>query len=106
MVGNDPRVSPIGEPRAEISGKNFFQGGGGNDTFDGSLGADTFDGGDGSDWVTYETRVSPRERHARRRADDGNAVLDIETNPNAEAPQRENIMPNVENVIGGAGTTT
>ena len=31
------------------------------------------------------------------------AVLEIENNPNTEAPQRENIMPNIENVIGGNG---
>ena len=102
MVGNDPRVSPIGEPRGEIIGKNHFQGGGGNDIFDGGLGADTFDGGNGSDWVTYQSRVNPVNGTLDGAADDGNAALDVEISNN-EAPQRENIMPNVENVIGGAG---
>jgi Ca2+-binding RTX toxin-like protein len=103
LVGNDPRVSPIGEPRGEISGKNILEGGGGNDILDGRLGADTFDGGDGSDWVTYASRVSPVNGTLDGAADDGNAVLDVDTT-DSEAPQRENILPNVENVIGGAGS--
>jgi Ca2+-binding RTX toxin-like protein len=103
MVGNDPRVSPIGEPRGEVLGKNFFQGGAGNDTFDGGLGADTFDGEAGVDTVSYASRTSSVNATLDGSADDGNAALDTELNPDVEAPKRENIMPSVENVIGGAG---
>ena len=103
MVGNDPRISPIREPRGEISGKNVFEGGAGNDTFDGGLGADTFDGGDGSDTGHLRMPCEPGERHARRRSRRRKRRARCRDNPNTEAPQRENIMPNVENVIGGAG---
>ncbi len=112
LLGNDPRLSPIFEPRAGISGKNVFWGGPGNDLFDGGRGPDKFFGETGTDTVTYAGidadratsvgRTEPIRATLDETADDGNEVSDVDrTNP--EAPQFEVIQPGVEHVIGGSG---
>ena len=69
---------------------------GGSDELDGGLGNDTLDGGTGSDTVTYESRTAPV------RIDLSFKIGGL-TGGEIAANERDGILANVENAIGGEG---
>jgi Ca2+-binding RTX toxin-like protein len=88
--GNDLISAGSGIP---ITGykPNVLEGGSGNDTLIGSFGADVFQGDSGIDTADYSSRTD-------------NLTLHIDGQPDSGAPgEGDQIMGDVENVIGGAG---
>jgi Ca2+-binding RTX toxin-like protein len=72
-------------------GNDTLMGGAGDDTLDGGPGADVMFGGPGNDTVTYASRRNAVFASIDNRANDG------------ELGERDNIMNDVENLIGGWG---
>jgi Ca2+-binding RTX toxin-like protein len=82
-------------------GNDNMNGNAGNDTMNGGPGADNFNGGEGNDLATYADRSLGVVVTLDNVANDG-------TPANAELPEgeRDNVMGNVERVIGGRGNDT
>ena len=72
------------------AGRDLLLGRDGNDTLDGGSGPDVMDGGDGTDTVSYEGRPGKVTVTLDGVANDG------------EAGEGDNVMPNVENIVGGS----
>ncbi len=99
LVGNDPDALYGRGPRVEPAGENVLNGGGGNDVLDGSLGGDVLIGGDGLfDAASYEGRADAVTATLDGAANDGSA-RDLNPANNVS----DQIMPDVEGVIGGNG---
>ena len=93
----DPTVF---DNRSGQEGAGVISGGPGNDTLNGKQDADTLFGGDGVDTVTYANRTSPvRGTIGDDLNDDGD-----ETDVNDLTSRGDNIGPDVERVISGAGS--
>jgi Ca2+-binding RTX toxin-like protein len=75
-------------------GDGILDGGGGDDTLDGGGGADTLIGGDGNDTASYATRSAA-------------VTVDLSTPfGDGEAGENDNVVGDVENVVGGSGNDT
>ncbi len=84
---------------SNASSLEYLAGAGGADTLDGRKGPDVLNGGDGNDTATYATRVIATEGvtvDLDNTPDDGNGA-------DGPAGARDTVMPNVENLTGGAG---
>jgi Ca2+-binding RTX toxin-like protein len=101
LFGNDPDPLYGQGPRVEPQGMNTLSGGGGDDLLDGGLGADVYEGGEGFDAVSYETRTEDVQASVDGAANDGSA-LDV----NPKSNDSDQIEPDVEDLIGGAGDDT
>ena len=77
-----------------MSGNDTMNGAGGDDEMYGSSGADVFNGGAGSDTATYVYTSSPVMVDLDGVADDG------------PASDNDNVMPDVERLVGGDGNDT
>ena len=96
LTGADPVSGDDG--REELLGRqgdDFLDGRGGDDTFDGGAGADSFAGGHGTDTVSYRLRTTPVVVDVDAVADDGDAG-------DGPAGARDNVLNDVETLIGGS----
>jgi hypothetical protein len=89
LNGQDGNDSLLGGP-----GNDTLNGGGGNDTLRGYTGRDILIGGTGVDTADYSTKEVAVKVDLDGVADDG------------VANEADNVMPDVENVAGGAGNDT
>jgi Ca2+-binding RTX toxin-like protein len=95
----DQTLVPCIGPKVEPRGANRLVGGAGKDVLDGLGGPDVLEGGSGSDTATYADRTEPIVGTIDGAADDG-GTSDI----NPLSQKHDNIMSDVENVIGGSGS--
>jgi hypothetical protein len=86
LVGADGPDDLIGGP-----GRDILLGGRGNDRLDGGLGADYLSGESEKDTVTYEDRTNPVF-----------VTLDGDAN-DGEKGEGDNVLPDVEEILGGFG---
>jgi Ca2+-binding RTX toxin-like protein len=84
LIGAD-----AGDDLSGGAGKDLLLGEDGNDMLDGGTGPDVMDGGDGTDTVSYDGRP-----------DKVTVTLDGVAN-DGETGEGDNVMPNVENIVGG-----
>jgi Ca2+-binding RTX toxin-like protein len=98
LIGNDVDALYGQSPRIEPQGVNTLEGGEGNDRLDGGLGPDVLDGGAGTDAVSYEGRAEGVAASIDGAANDGSAA-----DRDAESNQTDQIMPSIEDLIGGNG---
>ncbi len=98
LIGNNPDALYGLGPRAEPSGENVINGGGGNDLMDGGLGPDTYIGGAGLDAVSYEGRNDDIAASLDGAANDGSAL-----DRYAPSGMTDEITGDVEDLIGGSG---
>jgi Ca2+-binding RTX toxin-like protein len=98
IYGNDPDALYGQGPRVEPQGENVLEGGGGNDLLDGGLGPDTYKGGAGFDAVSYEGRTEAVMASLDGSANDGSA-----RDENTRNNQTDQILADVEDLIGGDG---
>jgi Ca2+-binding RTX toxin-like protein len=96
LVGSDPFFAY--DQELARTGQNRLRGGPGDDTLDGKLGPDVLQGDGGTDTLTYGDRTGSVTATIDGAADDGGAE-DIDP----ISLRRDNILDDVENVIGGAG---
>ncbi|WP_372791039.1 calcium-binding protein, partial [Paraconexibacter sp.] len=104
-VGDDVEWVTGGQAADVLVGSpadNILRGSTGNDTLDGGAGADSLGGGAGTDTVTYAGRGIPVAVDIDGNADDGSST-------DAAAggvTSRDDVMTDVERVIGGTGADT
>jgi len=98
LTGNDTDPLYGQGPRVEPTGENRLEGGGGDDLLDGGTGPDVLDGGTGVDTVTYALRAEGVAASIDAAANDGSS-LDF----NSRSLNSDQVEPDVENIIGGAG---
>ena len=90
-AGNDTLIGGAG--RDDLNGGaglDTVAGGDGDDSLNGGDGPDTISGGGGNDTVDFSQRTQPLTISLDGVADDG------------EAGERDNVLPDVEGVIGGS----
>jgi Ca2+-binding RTX toxin-like protein len=99
LIGDSPK--PNEDQAKNVTGENVLKGGLGDDSFVGNGAADVFIGGDGYDTVSYENSAEPVSATIDGVAGDGGA-----SDETPISGRRDNIMPDIESIIGGFGDDT
>ena len=102
LNGGDGNDRLIGSPLSDLlnggGGNDQLSGNNGEDMLDGGPGADLISGGGGIDTVNYSMRNTPVWVSLDGVANDGTPAIS-----SAATSEGDNVKPDVENIIGGAG---
>jgi Ca2+-binding RTX toxin-like protein len=106
LVGNSPDPLYLEASVIEPRGANVLRGGPGDDTLDGRFGPDVLFGGSGTDTVMYANRSEELSLTIDGSGNDGSDIdpdRGITGDLNPFNGKMDDIGPDVENIVGGAG---